>query len=492
MLRKLKTFLSIALLTIVAERAYGFAMLGLPEAWMLNELNYNSPVKGPMNLGDEYRWNSSIITYGFDQAFLNYFGADGVRAVKEAVTILTNLPAASEMSADLSEFQIDTRRRNYEADALGLFDLKSEALATMLNQLGVGCAERWTWCIRARIRPNQIDFFSVTKRNFDPVTWRPSSYVNGQLYTYFVQQITANPDSWDAIDLAVDPAQPILSTVAALTDVAGPFGANVDTRGLFQVVTSGLFYTGLTRDDVGALRYLLRPENVNMEVLPPGVSGGGGFGGGGAGGVWSPADGTLVSVPAPWGLPGGGFVFIGNTNNPVTTNTFTGVDLGLRPGVDKISFVEVGYDSILGTTVDPIRIRYQDHYITNGAIRSQSIERRPQFPDIIFTAGDLGVIGEQPIFTLTTYGWLNSTLNSAPVDPTQPAPAGPGVVVAPFGIAFSKLGPWNDHVGPGFEFDGFPGPVWGSYDGTTNAPIVYPDAKSIQEIEARALNGGLP
>src|SRR5882762_2638698 len=77
-----------------------------------------SDVFAPMNLGEEYRWNSGSITYGYDPSFLNYFGQAGVEAVEDAIRIINALPAMSQLSADLSEFPLDTRRFNHQAEAL--------------------------------------------------------------------------------------------------------------------------------------------------------------------------------------------------------------------------------------------------------------------------------------------------------------------------------------------------------------------------------------
>ena len=30
------------------------------------------------NLAEEYRWNSPVLTYSYDESFLNYFGSNGV------------------------------------------------------------------------------------------------------------------------------------------------------------------------------------------------------------------------------------------------------------------------------------------------------------------------------------------------------------------------------------------------------------------------------
>ena len=40
-----------------------------------------------MVLGEEYRWNVPVLTYAFDQSFLDYFGSNGVAAVEKAFQI---------------------------------------------------------------------------------------------------------------------------------------------------------------------------------------------------------------------------------------------------------------------------------------------------------------------------------------------------------------------------------------------------------------------
>src|SRR5205814_9802520 len=96
----------------------------------------------------------------------------------------------------------------------------------------------------------------------------------------------------------------------------------------------GEFYVGLTRDDVGGLRYIYRPNNYNIENLIPGTTGSGGGSGG-----------------APFSPAGGG-----GTNS-------SAVDLALRPGVDHITFQQAKYDSVLGFFVT-VTNNYQDKYVT--------------------------------------------------------------------------------------------------------------------------------
>ena len=105
------------------------------------------------------------------------------RRSKKAVAILNGLPAMSDLSADLREFPTEAKRLNYRASALGIIDLKSMALGILVEELGLACPERYTWTLRDRRVIVNIPQYLVIQRNFDPVTWRYSAYVNGTLYT---------------------------------------------------------------------------------------------------------------------------------------------------------------------------------------------------------------------------------------------------------------------------------------------------------------------
>src|SRR5208282_3002698 len=94
---KLAASLILFWLIQIAPAAFGFALLGPFAPWMeeTNDLRQPGDIGGPMDIGSGYRWNVPVVTYGFDQSFLDYFGTNGVAAVEGAIQILNSLPPAS-------------------------------------------------------------------------------------------------------------------------------------------------------------------------------------------------------------------------------------------------------------------------------------------------------------------------------------------------------------------------------------------------------------
>ena len=266
-------WLSVAVAPLSAS---AFALLGPPEAWQTIPIGYEKhaftlipdgsgwDIHGddfawhPHNLGEEYRWNNPVLYYSFDQSFLDYFGSNGVAAVDAAMAVFNNLNNVSSYSSDLHEVPLEESRINYTASALHLFDLKSTVMELLIERLGLVDPERWAWCIRARVLPPTLACpkfdFSVIQRNFDPVTWEPSRYVNGNLFTYEIEQsCPPGEDFGDAVEFLVDPDGVTFSALA--------------TPKLMLPDASfyGWFHTGLTRDDIGGLRYLYATNNMNIE-----------------------------------------------------------------------------------------------------------------------------------------------------------------------------------------------------------------------------------
>lgn len=482
MLDKLSKILCVLTLVGGVGSAKAFSLLGAFDTWQTQDLGYpiNAELGGPMVIGDEYRRNSPTLVYAFDTSFLEFFGQRGVQEVEKAIKILNDLPPVSEMTPDLSEFPLDSRRMNFQAAALSLLDLKTYALGLLVEQIGLAPADRYVWTVRAHNVQQQT--FSVINRNYDPITWEQSAYVNGTLYTYTVAQTYFQPnpaDIWEAVEIAVDPFARSVTAVSALLNDGG----TIDTRGLTELAAFGFFYTGLTRDDVGGLRYMYRSSNFNNENLPPDAVGGvvsgpsPSSGTGSSGSPWTPAagSGTPVGGGAGGAAGGGGAV---TTNNVATTAT--------RPGIEKIRFVRATDDAVFGLSFSNI-VTYTDIFMTNNAVRQQTVSRVIVQPDIVFSAGDIGVAGVTPLLLSRTI----NLVNNSGLNPNNPGSgAGPGTIDGSSVISLSNIGPFYLHTGNTPQTAGTYGFVWGAFDATTNAPVIFPSGTSIRDLERFVFRGG--
>lgn len=513
MLRSLKKILLVMTVVAAVRESFGFSLNGLAPAWQTTAIGYNwevvarvSTIGGPMNLGEEYRWNLPVIFYGVDSSFLNYFGQRGVEEIDKAAKIINDLPAMSQVNID--DYPLKTERINYQAQALGLLDLKTAALQSLIQEFGLGDPEEYVFTLRLRETLPAATNYYVIQRNFDPATLRPTAYINGDLWTYSTIVDNGNVPIAYPVNTRVDPlayGDPVASSQSSL---------------ISTVNGVGLFYTGLTRDDVGGLRYLYHPLNKNVENPAPGVfSGLGGavavLGGGGAavGSPWEPLF-LSSSNGTPTLIGGGSFanspfapVFIPNSNNvanagvggatggAVAANTNNFINTGLRSGIDKLRLVRVQFDSILGQFVSPVISSYEDTIITNGIPVTQTLQRIITTPDILFTAADLMVGGQIPgIMVARNETFTNNVaINQQTRDPFGVINSGPGTINPGVIITFNNAGPINFNIADSpFLSEENPGavwPIWGSFDGTTNAPVVYPLGTSIEDIERQVLGG---
>jgi Putative Ig domain len=298
MLRLLKRIAFLALLAAGVQAAHGFAFLGPFEAYQVPAIGYRwdiffngpggvvgySDAGGPHNIAEEYRRNTPVLYYACNANFLEYFGSNGVAAVDQAFAIMNSLTNVSQYSPDLSEFPLQSQRINTEAQAFALTDVKSMALHVVLQQLGVAPPDQHTWTLHERtgpasplICPAGMTYF-VIMRNFDVMptglqTPQYSAYVNGVLYTYGIIENCNGPLLAYTIPYAVDADADTYTSVAAepawigagLGTGVGLAGVNAGGTGL----KLGGFYTYLTRDDVGGLRYLLQTNNYNIESSGP-------------------------------------------------------------------------------------------------------------------------------------------------------------------------------------------------------------------------------
>jgi hypothetical protein len=292
----------------------------------------------------------------------------------------------------------------------------------------------------------------VIRRNFDPVTQAPSSYVNDRLYTYAIQDpipINGGASSYaDAVEIPVDPTDSFTSVANAIDSIDG------------SQLLPGAFFTGLTRDDVGGLRYLYERKFANSYVE------------------------NLVTnaVVSPIGNGGPWQPVVIGTNGLTDTNNF--IITALRPGIDKFVF-KLAPNTVFGNFIAFTNRNKDVYYNQNGRRSQQTYLRTMIQPDIIFAAGDLGLnAGAQPVQIWRSENFVNNAaLNtSAPTGPT----AGPGTITPTVFITFNKLGPFLHSDTPSFLSEqtvSLVGWVWGSFDGTTNDPVVYPAGSTIQDLQ---------
>ena len=445
----------------LATSASAFSLMGPPASWQTAAIGYDPlgvDVGGPMNLFEDYRFTVPVLNYGYDATFLNFFGSNGVAAIDAAMAILNNVPAASAMSSSLAEFPIQAvGPPNVTAANLRVFDLKSAALSTVLGQMGIASPERWTYALRDRTVVGGVTNYTVIQRNFDPINRRPTNVVNGNLYTYSIIEPILPGNYADAVE-TLQSGFNFNRSVASVDD-GGGLGA-------------GLFFTSLTRDDYGALRFLLRFNNVHTEDLQANL--------------------TLVPFNSPYSLPGGTNI---STNVPIT--------LARRPGIDRVSFNPIPIDSLLNVTLRVVTNRYVDVYYnpTNGYLTNQTVERAVGIPDILFTAGDLlgggagTLLSGATLTRPTSTRWVNnSALTGNSSGFGTGTLAGPGVIPSTLDtnssaivIEFSTLGPSRlnfSSAGARFltERDAANNGVWGFFD-TTTIYSVFPDGVTIQDLE---------
>lgn len=434
--------------------------------WQVLRIGYNEPgdIGGPMNAaaGEEYRWNTPTVFYAYDAPFLDFFGTRGAEEVEKAVQIVNDLPAASQINVD--DYPMTTERVNFRAAAIGLQDLKSWTMKTLLEEMGVASPERWVYCLRNRYQPPPGRFpvfFTVIRRNFDPVTAAETPYINGRLWTYIG---IVDSDNLPPGSLTINsPADPLdvgrFDPVAAANDLFAGFGV-------------GSYFSGLTRDDVGAVKFIYQSRNWNFEAAPPGSTSAGFsiISGGGGGGPW-----TIPSTNV-----------IGNTNVVGSTNGLA--DPVLRPGIDKVNFVRGEYDSVIGAFFTPITNIYVDTFMSNGVVRSQKVQRVLTVPDVLFTAADLNGPDSPPgipIGTLartTTAGWQNDDALGG----RAAAHSGPGTIVPSVQITYNNVGFITVDVVPGvLGPDVVPWFLWGAFDGSTNDPVVFSQGGNVtlQQVE---------
>lgn len=464
-MRFFRPLLALILSLACVRDCEAFSLLGQYKSWQTADVGYAVPgsgeIGGPVLPSEGYRWNTPTVFYAYDRSFVEYFGAKGIAAVEAAIKMINDLPSGESMSADLSEYPLHTKQINYSASRLGLLDLKSTAISVILEEMGIAAAEDYVWTLRNRSVINNRTNYTVVKMNYDPVTLRPSSYVNGALYTYEVDEGTINGTPFAvASELRIADLR-----LPGYSSVAGGTGAGIDqvfsgeadplTGTIFSAsagLLSGEYYLGLTRDDVGAIRRLYSKNSFAVEDVTTDTT-------------------ASVSGGGPWGIP------VVLTNGVAFTNNF----IALRPGRGKLTFTRVSYDSLVGNVFTPFNYNYTDYYLTNNSLRSRLVTRRVTAPDLLFTAGDAGLTVTGFPFSYvrtTTTAWRSFAAINRDASFNGPGlvqDSGPGVIQGPISITFNSTYPVYFNTGDATgEADAF-FLGWGSFDGSSDAPTVYPN-----------------
>jgi hypothetical protein len=156
----------------------------------------------------------------------------------------------------------------------------------------------------------------------------------------------------------------------------------------------------------------------------------------------------------------------------------------LRQGIERLQFVRANYDSLLGRFFQPITNEYSLTAITNSTPYPQRVQRVIAAPDFLFSAEDL--TAGQAVNMLTRN--VNFSTNGVGT-----GLAGPGTIETSSRIAFNKVGPIYFNYSPNAYFmqtaeaNQTPMLIWGSFDGSTNPPIAYPNGTSIRNLENQVL-----
>ncbi|MSU31829.1 MAG: hypothetical protein EXS25_04040 [Pedosphaera sp.] len=466
--------LFVVLLQVVGLRVQAFSLLGPFSSWQTPDIGYDTVFAafeqgGPRLRGDEYRLSTPIVTYGVDGSFAEYFGERGMQAIDDAFNVFNAITNVSAMSENLTEYPMKSDGVNPTAKVLGLLDLKTTVMAQTLASMGLTAPDRWCWSVRSR-DAGPPPTYSVANFNYDPVSGRPSRYVNETLYSYVIREIfddSGAPVLWDAREIPVDSANP---TIALASMVNNAVQATGDDRLIRAVNPVGRYFTGLTRDDMGGLRYIYRPENRNYEGAPQGSVRGSG--------VVSNVGGNSGPTESPWTIiDGRGFIGTNVLGGGGTVRPFA--NLGVRGGVDKVRFIRVNLDPILRISPFPVIISYPEIVLSNGVAIRQVISRTQTVPDYVFSAADNGVSPPTPVSQVDT----QLTFNNTSIGGAE----GPGNIEPRGGIVFSKLGIYTLNRGNTDEEDGIPGILWSSFDGSTNAPVIYPVGTRLSDLESTLL-----
>jgi hypothetical protein len=159
-----------------------------------------------------------------------------------------------------------------------------------------------------------------------------------------------------------------------------------------------------------------------------------------------------------------------------------------RQGLKQITFLRRDFDSLLNQFWTPVTNDYTVIALTNGILVPEHMRRTVVAPDFLFRVSD------QPAGALA-YA-RNIIYDQAHIAVGE---AGPGTIVSPTVFTINDVGPlyFNSwafsltnlfFLNPPTEATQTPAWFWGSFDGSTNDPIVYPNGTSLIDLEKLVLS----
>jgi hypothetical protein len=168
-----------------------------------------------------------------------------------------------------------------------------------------------------------------------------------------------------------------------------------------------------------------------------------------------------------------------------------------RQGLDKISFVRHDFDPLLSRFFSPVTNDFDVVAQTTNNIRYVEHYRRiVTRPDILIAAGDgnLTSLGNAAIETVDHSGASAPIFTTNTIPPNPIPPAGPGTLEVQAGtpvgmvLTFNKVGPTYLNSATSFldENNNIFYYQWASFDGSTNAPILYPSSASLAGLQQQS------
>jgi hypothetical protein len=330
--------------------------------------------------------------------------------------------------------------------------------------------EEHIYDLRSRVAtPVTCEFtYQTIIRNFDPISWDPSIYVNGTQFTYHLIDSCTVGDAVEEVVKTHVPSPSLASDVA------------------FMV---GAYNLGITRDDAGGLRYLYRKSNYNNETIPIDA-----YVSATVDSPWNTiSSNTPINIggSSPWNVvvtsSNRTSITIGSTRTTTATagNIVSTNDYALRGGIEKVNFFRMNYDSYYGTNFRPVTLVYTIPTVKNNKAVYQKITRIVTMPDILITAADLLDADMNQFWT-----YIGSSAGSSATTDN-----GPGIFDPRAQFTYNKVGRIYYNVGIANNAFFLPGSgglreanatayhIWGTFDGSTNAPIVFPNGSSIRAME---------